>query len=96
MKIKCGYAANPWNCSDDSYGIALIEVRRDAQIEAVGHRVDRASLSLFERQLRLRSASVARPVLWEPVAIEPSSPTGTGGVWRSKTPFPRLFVAEGP
>jgi len=38
---------------DDSYGIALIEVRRDAQIEAVGHRVDRASLSLFERQLRL-------------------------------------------
>jgi hypothetical protein len=53
MKIKCGYAANPWNCSDDSYGIALIEMRRDALIEAVGQRVDRASLSLFERQLRL-------------------------------------------
>src|SRR5215472_7341841 len=28
----------------------LIEMRRDAQTEAVGHRVDRATLPLFERQ----------------------------------------------
>jgi len=38
---------------NDSCGIALIEVRRDAPTEAVGHRVDRASLRLFERQQRL-------------------------------------------
>ena len=45
-----------------------------------------------------RSASVARPVgeSPNPPAIEPLSPTVTGGLAASKNALPRLFVVDGP
>src|SRR6516162_9571827 len=44
--LVCGTVSRGIGCLEGS----LIEMRRDTQTEAVGHRVDRATLPLLERQ----------------------------------------------
>jgi hypothetical protein len=75
---------------------ALVEVRRDAETEAVGEGVERTAPALIGRQRGLPQQQRGTAGALRPGPDRAVGPTGIGGFWLSKIFLPAVFVVDGP